>query len=356
MKFIVTPSYIDDGLINTQVSADGLRLYNYSHKCQYAKAWDEITMQARGIVVDKDDNVVAFPFKKFFNLEEFPEKVPAWPPETVTEKVDGSAIIAFVYNGELRLNTRGSFNSDQAIKAREIMKGRYKQCSIDMLKSFKDHTHIFEVIYKENKIVVDYGDKEELVYLGSIVTDTGEDVGLIPALKETFPCVMEHDSASLEKLMGQDQTNREGFVLRWKDGFRVKAKFAEYVRLHRLLTGINEKSIWAELRAGRPLDSFMEAVPEEFLRFVKETEEGLHNTFAEIEKQAKMEYGECHAELLAENADLEDEKDYRKRFASFARNKTHPAILFQMFDDRSYADNIWKLIEPKYIKSFKEEV
>ena len=32
--------------------------------------WDEITLQCRGLVTDNEGNVVARPFKKFFNIEE----------------------------------------------------------------------------------------------------------------------------------------------------------------------------------------------------------------------------------------------------------------------------------------------
>ncbi|MFD9467067.1 hypothetical protein [Streptomyces sp. NPDC060027] len=36
----------------------------------------------------------------------------------------------------------------------------------------------------------------------------------------------------------------EGYVIRWPGGLRAKAKLAEYVRLHKVLTGITERDIW----------------------------------------------------------------------------------------------------------------
>lgn len=50
-----------------------LILFNYTPICQFSKAWDEYTIMARGLIVDKEGNVVARPFDKFFNYEEVQE-------------------------------------------------------------------------------------------------------------------------------------------------------------------------------------------------------------------------------------------------------------------------------------------
>jgi RNA ligase len=69
--------YYDDGLVQKQVHPTlPLTIWNYTPKTQYGELynnyifWDDVTLQCRGLVTDDKGNVVARPFKKFFNTEE----------------------------------------------------------------------------------------------------------------------------------------------------------------------------------------------------------------------------------------------------------------------------------------------
>ena len=70
--------YFEEGLLHKQVHPTlDLTIWNYSPKVQYEKLWDEITLQCRGLVTNSNGEVVARPFKKFFNYEELsPEQIP----------------------------------------------------------------------------------------------------------------------------------------------------------------------------------------------------------------------------------------------------------------------------------------
>ena len=46
--------------------------------------------------------------------------------------------------------------------------------------------------------------------------------------------------------------DKEGYVIHFKNGFRMKIKGNEYKRLHRILTGISNRDIWAYLRDEKP--------------------------------------------------------------------------------------------------------
>ena len=154
--------YIEKGLVVKQDHPTlPISIYNYSRTCQYERLWDEITMDCRGLVLDSDGNVVAKPFRKFFNFGELTtEQIPNEPFE-VFEKMDGSLGILFNYKGEWVLSTKGSFTSEQAIKGMEILK-KYKY---DRL--LTGYTYLFEIIYPENRIVCQY-DFEDLILLGVI--------------------------------------------------------------------------------------------------------------------------------------------------------------------------------------------
>ena len=113
--------YHEKGLVYKQIHPTlPLTIWNYSEKVQYENLWDEITLMCRGLVTDNEGNISARAFKKFFNIEEGKhtptEKFEVW------EKMDGSLGIVFWYEGQWVVATRGSFTSDQAIKAKELLK------------------------------------------------------------------------------------------------------------------------------------------------------------------------------------------------------------------------------------------
>ena len=85
----------DRRLVYERSGPEGLLLYVYSDRCVYDAAWDEVTIAARGLILDPAARrIVATPFPKFFNLGEGTQTLPDLPFET-TEKLDGSLIIIF---------------------------------------------------------------------------------------------------------------------------------------------------------------------------------------------------------------------------------------------------------------------
>ena len=72
---------VDEKLVSVQKHPDAaLYIYNYSPRVQFEKLWNEVTLQTRGLILDAEMNIIARPFKKFFNLEEHqPEDIPQMP-------------------------------------------------------------------------------------------------------------------------------------------------------------------------------------------------------------------------------------------------------------------------------------
>ena len=159
-------------------------------------------------------------------------------------KLDGSLGISYATPNGIQIATRGSFTSDQAVHATKLFQERYSALPWEADK----YTYLFEVIYPENRIVVDYAGLDDLVLLAVIDTQTGQDV----PLPEWFPNrVTTYDGITdLSALKGMAKDNEEGFVVRFSSGLRIKVKFDEYVRLHRLITGVNARRIWELLASG----------------------------------------------------------------------------------------------------------
>jgi RNA ligase len=340
----ILEKYHVDGLLHKQTHpTKDLTIWNYSPKVQYEKLWDDITLQCRGLVTNSNGDIVARPFKKFFNYEEHnPEELPN-EDYVVYEKMDGSLGILFNYENEWILATRGSFTSPQAIKGKEIL----DRHDISALR--KDNTYLFEIIFPENRIVVDYGNEEKLVVIGGIHTETGDEIpdsSLFFMQEAGFEFVTTYKTwgEGYDLLKEEISKNREGYVIKFKNGFRMKIKGDEYVRLHRILTNISNRDIWEYLKDNKPFDELLEKVPDEFNNWVKETVRDLTIRFENINK----DYTEIYENLKSRNLD-------RKEFAIRAKQYRHSNILFNMLDGKEHKENIWKIIYPNYSKPFKKD-
>ena len=307
-----------------------LYIYNYTAKAQYDRVWNESTLACRGLILDADDRVVARPFPKFFNLGEIEnQKIPNLPFK-VYEKMDGSLGISYSINGKVFIATRGSFTSEQSVKATELLNTTYKKA---IPKMNADYTYLFEIIYPENRIVLDYGNTEALVLLGIIETQTGKEM---PLEDIGFPIVKRYDGIKdIHDLKAMEEDNKEGFVIKFDNDFRLKVKFEEYLRLHRIITNVTSYNIWEYLKSGQSLDVVLEQVPDEFFKWAKLTKKNLQSEYAKVEAHAKSDF-----KIL----------ETRKESAAYYKKCKYPAILFRMLDKKEYDEIIWKIIKPKYEK------
>mgnify|MGYP003633361341 CR=1 FL=1 len=324
-----------------------LHIYNYSQKTQYENHWDEITLMCRGLILDSEYNIIQRPFGKFFNLSEhdseFKPDVPDLPFE-VYDKMDGSlGIMYFDEMGTPFIASRGSFTSEQALMGTEMLHKDYRHLwgILDRSK-----TYVFEIIYPENRIVLDYGDKTALVLLGIIDIETGTDISLDTVSSKDFHIVEKYDGVKdFDKMKALELDNKEGFVIKYSNGFRMKIKFDEYCRLHRIITNITSYDIWECLRNNTGFDELLDKVPDEFYDWVKETKKTIENDFYKI----KVDYMQLHLEVGYKIKDT-------KEFAEWAKKYKHSNILFQMnkkqINHDKIDDYVWKLVKPKYEKPF----
>ena len=332
--------HIADGfvMLRQHPTAD-LYILNYTAKTQYERAWDEHTLACRGLIVNGLGAVVARPFPKFFNLDEvvMTGQIPLLPDEPFVayEKLDGSLGILYWIDDTPFIATRGSFMSEQALWATNLLHTSYAAIwpRLDRTK-----TYLFEIIYPENRIVVHYGDRQDLVLLAVIDTATGAETTDLPDIG--FPLVRLFDGyTDMAEIRAVQIDNEEGFVLRFASGLRVKVKFAEYVRLHRILTQVSSRNIWEYLATNQPFNEILERVPDEFYEWVKQTSDKFTAQYQAIES-------ECCAVFRV--------LDSRKETAQYFQTQRYPAILFLMLDNRDYSAAIWKLLRPVYERPFKQ--
>jgi RNA ligase len=286
--------------------------------------------------MDSNYEVIARPFRKFFNLGEVEYQVIPQESFEIYEKMDGSLGILYWINEIPYIATRGSFNSDQARIATEMLHSAYAS-SIPQLDRTK--TYLFEIIYPENRIVVNYGDTRALVLIGIIDTKTGTEC---PLESLGFEIVKLYDGINdLNQLKIQEENNREGYVIKFAGGLRLKVKFEEYQRVHQIITRVSNINIWEYLKEGRDLTEVLERVPDEFYDWVKLTEKQLFDNFVAIETIARNEF-----KIF----------DSRKEAALYYQTCTYPAVLFKMMEEKPYDQIIWKMIRPKFEKPFATSI
>ena len=198
---------------------------------------------------------------------------------------------------------------------------------------------VFELVAPSNKIVVDYGNLEDLFLITAIAND-GEEVPYDLLQDFGFPIVKRYENLNISELKGLNFDNEEGFVIMFQSGFRMKVKFEEYVRLHRIITHVSTKTIWENLKENKPLDDLLDNVPDEFFKWVKFTIDKFNSQYKEIEEQCKKDFKFF---------------DTRKECALYYQTKKYSAVLFKMMTNAPYDQIIWKLLKPKYEKPFKIE-
>ena len=341
------PALIEQGYITSQTHPSlPLTIYNYTAKAQFDRYWNDTTLHCRGLVLDDDYRPVARPLPKFFNLSEYQGTLPDGVPN-IYEKLDGSLIILFHYQGRWEVASRGSFASEQSQMARVLL-ANYQP---ELEKLDPAYTYLFEIIYPSNRIVVDYGAAQRLVLLAAVNTETGAECEHTQVnwsdRAQTYPATtlpewltsILHGRGSANEQTQSELNNHEGFVLKWPNGFRLKYKLADYVRLHRIITRVQAKDIWECLSQNQHLDRFLDTVPDEFYNWVKDTKRSLETQYRDIEIECQQAF-----------KDLGD----RRQTAMYFQTQKYPGVLFLMLDGRDYTQVIWKLIKPGYELPFRK--
>ena len=333
--------YYEDGLLYKQVHPTlPLTIWNYSEKVQFENLWDEVTLMCRGLVTDNEGNMVAIPFQKFFNIEE--NRFTPTENFEVYEKMDGSLGIVFWYQGQWVVATRGSFTSDQAIKATEIL-NKYNK---DIM--FRHLTFCFEIIYPENRIVLDYGDDEKLVLLGTFDKD-GKEVDIDMWSQYGFDVVKKYDGIKdFKELKSMIKDDQEGFVVRFTNGDRIKVKGVEYLRLHKIMTNMSTTAVWECLKNGDDIETLLKDVPDEFYKKIKDYVRDLRYSYFQISERA----GKLHDGFRYGKYNDKDPEPTKKEFAEFVfkqQKVLHP-VMFAMWDKKNYDEIIWRIIRPEFKK------
>ena len=308
-----------------------LAIFNYTNAAQFAERWNFFERVSRGLILNAvTGEVVARSFDKFFNWGEGGRTIGA-PLELVMEKIDGSLGLLYRDNG-YKIATRGSFASPQAQWATQFLNAHYK---LDGLPD--EWTLLFEIVYPANRIVVDYGNRQDLVLLAIRHRHTGD---YLPhhtvqqvAKQYAFCLPKVYHFESIEEMMAQQlliDSNQEGWIGIFADGSRFKFKGLAYMKLHKLVTGLTFNKVLSAMQYGT-IQQILDVVPDEFLAETYQWIDEIQHTINQIKQEVTS---------IFEAAP----KESRKEFALWVikHHKTRKAYLFNMLDGRDIEPLIYK--------------
>lgn len=333
---------IEKKYVNVQKHpTENLWLLNYSKSCQIEHVWNEVTTKCRGLIIDMFGNIVARPFEKFYNMEELVEmgvEIPNLPFDAF-EKMDGSLGVMYWVDGKPYLATRGSFISDQCKHGTEILHTKYKDVwdRLDMNK-----TYLFEIIYPEDKHCIVYGpDVDDIFLLAVIDTETGLETDSIDNYRDILSVTKHYDGVKDWKNIREmfDGDNREGFVIRFSNGFRMKLKYEQYFKIHFLRSMLSKKLILEHIMNDTldEIDEMINQLDEENQIYYREKQKEIYDRYNEIEQKMLDMYisPEC----------FKTQKEYAEWVLGNPSHKGYCSMMFAKAKGMDYSNKIWSIIK-----------
>lgn len=295
----------------------------------------EIVREARGLILeDKTWNIVCYPFKKFFNYGEAYADEIDWESARIFEKVDGSLIKVYYYNGKWRFGTNSTIDANDAELSAppyetfmELFDVAADVCGLDYDRLDPHYTYIFELRSPYNKVVVPYEDIR-IVHIGTRNNITCEEVEVDIGIEKPKQYML----SSLDDCIAMAATfdfTQEGFVVVDKNYHRVKVKSEDYVRVHRLA---NNGSITLE----RAIDLIRTNELEEFLVYCPQYTNFINDVRHRFNKFCSDIYFNVNMALIEKMA-----CETRKDFAAVAKTFKYPMVWFKVYETKSFDINAW---------------
>jgi T4 RnlA family RNA ligase len=312
-----------------------------------------IVMECRGLILDNDYNVVSRGFDRFFNYGEQPQTQwhIDWKKAVCFEKVDGSLIKIYWWNGTWYVSTRGTafaessvngFNvtfKDLVFKALNVADDKEFQVRCETYLD-QQYTYVFEITATENRVVKVY-EGYTLHYLGARNNKTFEYADFGSGYNAWWDAKMlgarmincyrfDSPEACLETATHLKDLD-EGYVL-WQEGRPVcKIKSPAYVAVHHIRgEGLNPKRISQIVLTGET---------DEYLKYFPEDE------------QHFLPYIDAHKNLVVALAQAYEQTyriDDQKEFALRVKDLPFSAILFTCKKTRKFPVTVFNEAREDY--------
>lgn len=195
--------------------------------------------------------LASLPMPKFWNLNENPStmNLDLDQIDWIEVKSDGSLMSTYIHNGELRLKSKGSLFSEQAIDAMKWLdrpeNERLKNILEDIAKSKVGYTVNLEWVAPWNRIVLGYSEPKLIVLnVMEILSIDWIERNVIEFVFHDYMNAPANMQAGMSHKEFIEQVpsmtdDIEGFIFVMSNGQRVKIKTDKYISLHHAKDSVN---------------------------------------------------------------------------------------------------------------------
>lgn len=233
------------------------RVFAY-HYATYTDWQKPSALECRGAMFEMEGEtpkrLACVPMEKFFNVNEnpFTQNLDFSQVVSYSEKMDGSLISTYMHGPFLKLKSKTSLTSDQAVSAMRFVSKLMNAPLLRALQTLTSHgfTVNMEWTSPDNRIVVPY-QESKLTILNVRFNASGQYMHRDAILREhpeLAPFWVEERSFEGEEdpiEYIKNMVNLEGYVLYFRNGLKAKMKSDWYVTLHRTKDTISsEKKLY----------------------------------------------------------------------------------------------------------------
>jgi hypothetical protein len=228
----------NSALVNMKPAGEGIFVLKYKKKVFYDNLWNEYIAECRGTIVDRDFNLISYPFTKIYNYG-IEKEAPVLADDamvTAYRKVNGFMVAMTWYNGDVLVSTTGSTDSDYVAMAKEMMLTH--MCWEDWQMALgnvecQGMTFMFECVHPNDPHIVP--EKPGMYVLGYRAnvwnSKVGHDPFMLQQLGRMFKCnVPESVTTNMARLKQMaKECKHEGYVFYTEDGLSAKIKSPYYL-------------------------------------------------------------------------------------------------------------------------------
>jgi len=315
---------------------DGFTMLKYS---QYDSDFTiELVRECRGIILDMNYNAVCVPFFKFANYGESYAAEIDWSTAIVEEKIDGSLIKIWNYDGQWKVSTNGTIYADKAFIGSqfditsnrqfcsygELFNNAAEVFGLNMSSLNPDYTYMFELCSPYTRIVVPH--KEiKLYHIGtkSNITYNELDIDIGIQKPKTFRC---NNLDDLIEMASKLKYCDEGYVVKDEKYNRIKIKSPSYVAVHHLISDLSDKRL-LELIRNNETSEFLVYFPE-------------YKHYIDV-LNSKISIFCDYINSILNDKIRNRTYETRKEFAAFVCTTKHPAFFFNYYDNKVSSPIEW---------------
>jgi T4 RnlA family RNA ligase len=308
-------------------------IYNY-RLASYTDFLASSAIECRGVMFEVKNGqatrLASLPMSKFFNYLENPltMDVDLNLIERIEHKSDGSLISTYIHDNNIRLKTKGSLFSDQAIAAQQWLNQDNNKPLNDVLYEYaiNDFTVNLEFVSPTNRIVLGYPETK-LIVLNVRHNSTGKYLN-IDSSNVLYPYMDQPiDLTNLDKVEFVNNIPNmlddiEGFVLKLSNGLWMKVKTDKYKSLHHCKSSVNNPRRLYEVIIDEGIDDIRVMFKDDLLaiKLIDDMQAKVNHLYNHMVKEVE-EFYEQNKELDRKEYAIKGQQELDKRYFGLAMLK-----------------------------------